>query len=231
LELVYSILPLVMRCFGLVVFLPVSLSIRLSVVVMMVCISYEHGVSISGVWLYLQFLVGAVIGVSLLFIKEGALTLGSLLDAGRGQTLGMILNPVESEPSSPLGGAVSETVWYFCIVKGIIPLAMISYLRSFDVFPLRGKIDLSFEVFGEIILKSAGAIIVHTSPMLLILATIMVLIDFVFLMISAFWKLDGLTPEHNLLRSLLVFFGLSVVLYSDGFDVVSEVLKTLPGVR
>ena len=108
---------------------------------------------------------------------------------------------------------------------------MISYLRSFDLFPLEGKGDISSELLGEIILESANAIIIQISPLLIVLASIMVLVDFVFLMVSALWKLDGLAPEHNLLRSLLVFFGLSVVLYDGGFDIVNDVLGTVMDLR
>lgn len=230
-EFLNSILPLIMRCLGVVVFLPVSMNVRFAIVVMLTCVSYQYAIPVSGIWLYLQFFIGATIGAALLLIKEGGLVLGSVLDAGRGQTLGVMLNPVESELSSPLGGALSETVWYFCVIKGVIPLAMLAYLRSFDVFPLEGDVDMSSKAIGEVLLQSTTSIVVQIAPVLLILAPIIMLVDVVFLLVSAFWKLDGLTPEHNLLRSLLVFFGFSVILYSDGCDMVSDVLKTLIGVR
>lgn len=227
LDFIYSILPLVMRCLGVVVFLPVSYSVRFSIVVLLTCVSYEDAGPVSGIWLYLQFLIGAAIGAALLFIKEGALILGSVLDAGRGQTLGMMLNPVDSELSSPLGGALSETIWYFCVVKGVIPLTVIAYLHSFDIFPLKGNTDISSKVIGSSVLQTATAVFVQISPILLASAAVIMLVDFVFLMTSALWKLDGLTPEHNLLRSLLVFFGFSILLYCNGCDLVSDLLKAV----
>jgi len=230
-EFLFSILPLIMRCFGVVVFLPVTPSVRFSVVVMLTCVSIEYAAPVHGIWLYLQFLIGATIGAALLFIKEGALVLGSVLDAGRGQTLGVILNPVESELSSPLGGALSETVWYFCVVKGIIPLSVIAYLRSLDMFPLAGGINISIKTIGGILLQTATAMAIQISPILLILASMILLVDVVFLMVSAFWKLDGLTAEHNFLRSTLVFLGVSVLLYNDGTDMVGDILKILLRVR
>jgi type III secretory pathway component EscT len=230
-EFLYSLLPLVMRCLGVVAFLPVSASVRFSIVVLLTSVSFEDAAPVNGLWLYPQFLIGAAIGAALLFIKEGALVLGSVLDAGRGQTLGMILNPVESEFLSPLGGALSETIWYFCVVKGVVPLTVILYVGSFEIFPLKDGVDASSKAIGGMLLQTLTSVVVQISPILLVLACIMMLADLVFLMISALWKLDGLAAEHNLLRSYLVFFGLSSLLYFNGSDLVSDALTTLLSVK
>jgi type III secretory pathway component EscT len=195
---------------------------------MLVCVSIGYGDHLTGFALYIQFVIGMLIGVPLMFIREIGLLIGTCLDTSRGQTLRMILNPGSDEMASPLGGTISEAVWYLCILKGVLPLTIYVYLVSYRIFPLavEGR-AFPFSEVGELILGCADILVDSIVPMMLILMAMMIVVDYFFVFVSAVWKLDGLTNEHYLLRSGLVFVTLLVALNFDLFDFVSEAMSSV----
>lgn len=113
---------------GRMIFVATCFSLPLS-------ISYQGDASFSALLLLKDLGIGFLIGAPVRILVEGAEMLGEIIDTGRGQTIGSVMDPLNGQQGSELSKVCRLGTFILIVQCGGIERLLDSIIASFSVLP------------------------------------------------------------------------------------------------
>jgi len=203
------------RAVGMLFFLPLSMTLlnvlfRFGLGLMLALIGLFWGGSPAGTPYLYDVLIGVVLALPFLLGHQLIAGWGELLDTQRGQSFGFLYDSSSGEQSLPTAQLLGWLFFAVCAASGAFALLIFNYLSSFSMINTE---LLSFVSLAEAIFPVIVATLTRTFMLFLPLATLFVLVDILFGIISRFSPGGLVQGEAFLLKSL---FGLGVVYLAFG---------------
>lgn len=233
-----SFAPVFMRCFGLLVLIPLGDSTAVhrraglaAGLTFFICGEIPNTGECSIVSLIIEFIIGLFLALPAAVTISLAASFGELFDTQRGQMIGSVYDPLSSEVSSSSSVLFSNLSWAVLCSVGFLETILAAVIRSFSILtPGSGSVttlsEISLAMFKLLIFTFTGCITTFLPVALLFL-----LIDSGLALISKSVPHLSLLSEATQIKSALGWVVLSQCYWLLGVDrlvgLASPLLKIL----
>jgi len=166
-----------------------------------------------------EFLIGFVISLPLALAVSAAKMWGELFDAGRGQTIGSMYDPVNGSSLSSMAFLSKHYVWVLLLITGTLDRTILSYYESFSIIGAGGFTISNLTIFSQAIMIMLGYTLVGLISFYLVFASLFLLVDcFVGLISKSVPQVSFFSESFQ----VKTYLGFALILYVHQFDVVSS---------
>jgi len=166
-----------------------------------------------------EFLIGFVISIPLALAVSAAKMWGELFDAGRGQTIGSMYDPVNGSSLSSMAFLAKHYVWVLLLITGTLDRTIFSYYESFSIISPGEFAMANLSAFSQGIIIMLGYTLIGLISLYLVFAALFLLIDcFVGLISKSVPQVSFFSESFQ----VKTYLGFLLILYIHQFDVVSS---------
>lgn len=145
------------RLFGLLVALPLEATLRTLprlFVALCFALPFVEGVQLQGefsfIRLALEFFIGFLVGTPIRFLVESSEMLGELVDTGRGQTIGSVMDPLNGEQGSEFAKVFKMGALVLSVQAGGLDMVISTIGATFAPLPVNTN-PLATQIPGDIL--------------------------------------------------------------------------------
>lgn len=182
------------RTFGIVTLLPFSKTLlsaawRVVFTLLITFMTAPASVALEdwNIWqLPQQFLVGFIIALPVALFVSLAKMMGFLLDTGRGQTMGVLYDPVAGISDVYTAVLLRYYVWALLLFQGIMEKLILALKQSYQILPLADKASAAVIMsdFSPVLIRLLNFFIAQLWSLFLPFAILFLCVDFAFGLIS-----------------------------------------------